>query len=241
MQVESIVPEPEEIVLDPVVQELEPCIPAEFVPRGPETEQLTNLVQRVFLSAGKEAPRTLGFAAVEGGAGCSWVCARVSKILAAHVTGSVCAVDANLRSPGLSTQFGITSSQGINDVLLQPEPLANYAQPVFSKKLWIIGSGQGRPELDGKAISERMRSQISGLRSHFDYVLLDMPPLNKYADALALGGICDGIILVLRANSSRRDTAIKAVADLKAANVNVLGVALNQRTFSVPDSIYRHL
>jgi Mrp family chromosome partitioning ATPase len=239
MQVESSAPEQEEVVLDPVTEQ--PCESAELVPQGPETVQLTNLVQRIFLSAGKESPRILGFAAVEAGAGCSWVCARVSKILAAHVTGSVCAVDANVRTPGLNTQFGLTNGQGMNDALLQPGPLANYAQSVFGKKLWMIGSGQSRPGLDGSATSERMRSQIASLRSHFDYVLLDMPPLNKYADALALGGICDGIILVLRANSSRRDTAIKAVADLKSANVNVLGVALNQRTFTVPDSIYRRL
>lgn len=239
MQVASTVPEPEELVLNPVAEE--PCDVAELAPPGPETVQLTNLVQRIFLSAGKEAPRTLGFAAVEAGAGCSWVCARVSKILAAHVTGSVCAVDANLRAPGLHSQFGVTDALGMNDALLRPEPLASYAQPVFGKKLWVISSGQSRAGLDGNAMSERMRSQIVGLRNNFDYVLLDMPPLNKYADAIALGGICDGVILVLRANSSRRDTAIKAVADLRSANVNVLGAALNQRTFSVPDSIYRRL
>jgi Mrp family chromosome partitioning ATPase len=242
MQVNSAVPEPEpeELVLGTVAQE--PCDIAELAPPGPETVQLTNLVQKIFLSSdSKDAPRTLGFAAVEAGAGCSWVCARVSKILAAHVTGSVCAVDANLRTPGLDIQFGVTNGPGMNDALLHPEPLASYAQPIFGKKLWVVGSGQSRSGLDGNAISERMRSQVASLRNSFDYVLLDMPPLNKYADAIALGAICDGVILVLRANSSRRDTTLKAVADLKSANVNVLGVALNQRTFSVPDSIYRRL
>jgi hypothetical protein len=123
----------------------------------------------------------------------------------------------------------------------EEEPLVNYAQPLFDKKLWLVSSGYCSSGADAGAISERMRSRISDLRNRFEYVLLDLPPLNKYADAIMLGGTCDGIILVLRANSSRRDTALRSVADLKAHNVNVLGVALNQRKFSVPDSIYRRL
>jgi Mrp family chromosome partitioning ATPase len=86
-----------------------------------------------------------------------------------------------------------------------------------------------------------MRSQVASLRTRFEYVLLDLPPLNKYADAMVLGGACDGMIIVLRANASRRDATLRAVADLKAANVPVLGVALNQRRFSIPASIYRRL
>ncbi len=138
----------------------------------------------------------VGFAAVETGAGCSWVCARVSKILAAHVAGSVCVVDANLRTPGLHTQFEATNRAGVNDALLQTGPLADYAQPIFGKKLWLVSSGDRNSGLDAGAISERMCSQIAGLRNQFGYVLLDLPPLNKYADAIVFGGACDGIILV---------------------------------------------
>jgi Mrp family chromosome partitioning ATPase len=239
LRVESGLQEPEEVASGSLAEQ--PGELAESVPQGPEEPQLTNLVQRVFLRAGAPAPRMLGFAAVEKGAGCSWVCSRVSRILAAHVAGSVCVVDANLHTPGLHTQFEVTNRAGVNDALLQTEPLANYAQPLFGKKLWLVSAGHRNSELDAGAISERMRSQVAGLRDQFGYVLLDLPPLNKYADAIVLGGACDGIILVLRANSSRRNTAIKAVADLQAANVNVLGVTLNQRTFAVPDAIYRRL
>jgi Mrp family chromosome partitioning ATPase len=183
----------------------------------------------------------VGFAAVEAQAGCTWVCARVAKILAAKVAGSVCVVDANLRTPGLRTQFPVTNHASGNGARPRTETLADYAEPLFGKKLWIVSLGYGTSGLDASAVSERMRSQISGLRAHFDYVLLDLPPLNKYADAIVLGGACDGMIIVLRANSSRRDATQRAVADLKAANVQVLGVALNQRTFSVPEVIYRRL
>jgi Mrp family chromosome partitioning ATPase len=46
---------------------------------------------------------------------------------------------------------------------------------------------------------------------------------------------------MLKANSSRREIARKAVQDLQAANVRVLGAVLNQRTFPIPEALYKKL
>jgi Mrp family chromosome partitioning ATPase len=56
-----------------------------------------------------------------------------------------------------------------------------------------------------------------------------------------LGGFTDGVVLVLKAHSSRRETARSAVHDLAAANVRTLGAVLNQRTFPIPEKLYRRL
>jgi Mrp family chromosome partitioning ATPase len=56
-----------------------------------------------------------------------------------------------------------------------------------------------------------------------------------------LGSGSDGIVLVLRANSSRRESARKATQDLQNAKARVLGAVLNQRTFPIPESIYKKL
>jgi Mrp family chromosome partitioning ATPase len=47
--------------------------------------------------------------------------------------------------------------------------------------------------------------------------------------------------MVLKANSSRRQTARQTVEELQAGNVKVLGAVLNQRTFPIPDAIYKRL
>jgi len=72
----------------------------------------------------------------------------------------------------------------------------------------------------------------------FDYVLVDSSAMSSANDAISLGAAADGVILVLKANSSRKETARNAVRDFQAANVRVLGAVLNQRTFPIPDSIY---
>jgi Mrp family chromosome partitioning ATPase len=79
------------------------------------------------------------------------------------------------------------------------------------------------------------------MRTAFDYVLIDAPALSTCNDAILLGGLSDGVVVVLKANTSRRETARKAVQDLHAANVRVLGAVLNQRTFPIPEAIYKKL
>jgi len=56
-----------------------------------------------------------------------------------------------------------------------------------------------------------------------------------------LGRNAEGVVLVLRANASRRETARKAVHDLETAQVRVLGAVLNHRTFPVPERIYKKI
>ena len=86
-----------------------------------------------------------------------------------------------------------------------------------------------------------MRLRMTELRSRYDYVLINAAPLSVSDDAIMLGPLADGVVLVLKANSSRRETARKAVENLQAAQVKVLGAVLNQRTFPIPEKIYKKL
>jgi Mrp family chromosome partitioning ATPase len=86
-----------------------------------------------------------------------------------------------------------------------------------------------------------MRSRLTELRAAFDYVLVDAAPMNASNDAIILGGLSDGVVLMLKANTSRRETARKAVQELQSANVRTLGAVLNQRTFPIPETLYKRL
>jgi succinoglycan biosynthesis transport protein ExoP len=79
------------------------------------------------------------------------------------------------------------------------------------------------------------------LREEFDYVLIDAPPLSSCSDAVLLGQMTDGVILVVEANSTRRETARTAKETFEGANVKLLGAILNNRTFPIPEVLYRKL
>jgi protein-tyrosine kinase len=220
---------------EPVVEEDFPAPPA-LEMNGAIRDEITKLVHRLFLTP--QSPRRVVFAGTEASIGCSWMCARVAETLAAQVRGSVCVVDCNLRSPGLHEQFGANNHYGLSDALAGSGPIREYAQR-WSQNLWYLSCGAS-PE-SGLLGSERMRSRLAELRSAFDYVLIDSAPLNASNDAIILGGQGDGVVLLLKANSSRREMARKAVQELQSANVRVLGAVLNQRTFPIPESLYKRL
>jgi capsular exopolysaccharide synthesis family protein len=205
-------------------------------------EQLSRLVQELFLmpNAGSERKMVL-FTGVESGNGCTWMCARAAETLAAQVTESVCVVDANLRSPSLHQYFETENLCGFTDVVAKSGPLRDYARRLSGTNLWLVPSGSLGMDLNTLLASDRLWSRMMELRMTFRYVLIDAPPVNLYTDATMLGRWTDGVVLVVEANSTRREAARKAKELLEAAQLRLLGSVLNKRTFPIPEALYRKL
>ena len=60
-------------------------------------------------------------------------------------------------------------------------------------------------------------------------------------EAIALGQIADGLVLVLEANATRRESALRIAETLRATQIRVLGAVLNKRTFPIPEGLYNRL
>jgi capsular exopolysaccharide synthesis family protein len=206
-----------------------------------QRDELLKLVQRVFFAPGENGSRLVVVSGTESGNGCSWICARMAEVLASQVSGTVCVVDANLRSPGLHREFGVTNHYGLADALEVSDPVRGFVTQLSRSNLWLLSCGAEKKGAQTLLGSERMRALLPELQREFDYVLIDAPPLRAGDDTIMLGRNAEGVVLVLRANASRRETARKAVHDLETANVRVLGAVLNHRTFPVPESIYKKL
>jgi capsular exopolysaccharide synthesis family protein len=204
-------------------------------------EEALRLVQRVFLLQSQEPPHMVAFAGIDHGSGCSRICVRVAETLAKNVRGSVCLVEANLRSPALPGMFGTTNHHGLTNSLMQDGPIRSFAKPVRGDNLWLLSSGALASDSANLLNSEKLKTRFAELRKEFDFVLIDAPPLTRYSDALALGQLTDGLVLVLEANSTRREAAVKVSENLRAAQIRVLGAVLNKRTFPIPESLYSKL
>jgi len=83
--------------------------------------------------------------------------------------------------------------------------------------------------------------RVAELSATFDYLLFDVSALNTSNQATVVGSLVDGVVLVLKANSSRRDSARDSIQGLQASGVRVLGTVLNQRIFPIPENIYQRL
>ena len=204
-------------------------------------EESLRLVQRIFLLQTQAPPRAVVFAGIDHGNGCSEICVSVAQTLANNVRGSICLLEANLRSPALPELFGTTNHHGLTDALLQEGPIRSFTKPLRGDNLWLLSSGSLAPDSPKLLNSDRLKTRFAELRKEFDYVLIDAPPLTRYADAVGFGQITDGFVLILEANVTRREAALRVSENLRASGIHVLGAVLNKRTFPIPESLYHKL
>jgi polysaccharide biosynthesis transport protein len=204
-------------------------------------EECLKLVQRVFLSQPLNIRRVIVFAGIDHGNGCSRLCAETARSLAANTSGTICLVDGNFRTPSLPKFFGMPDDRGLADSLLGEGAIRSFAKQLTPSNLCLLSAGDLARESTSLLNSERLKLRVQELSTEFNYVLIDAPALNLYSDAIALGRIADGLVVVLEADSTRRESALKGLDTLRGAHIEVLGAVLNRRTFPIPDFVYRRL
>jgi hypothetical protein len=204
-------------------------------------EEEFKLVQRVFPGTNQGSPRVALFASLEGESGCGSICGRAGKILASRAEGPVCVIDANFEAPSLHEYFGVENVKGLAEATVESGPIQNFAQRIPEHDLWLMPSGKSAAQSRFPTIAEGLRARIRELRDTFRYVVIHSGPLRLQTSAMQLSRWTDGVVLVVEANSTRKEAARRVKDNLAAANVSVLGVVLNNRAFPIPDAIYRRL
>jgi capsular exopolysaccharide synthesis family protein len=209
---------------------------------GVAREETLRLVQSMFFTAAElHPPRVVMFSGIDSGNGCSHVCAYAGSVLADNVAGSVCLLDANFRTPDLPDFFGVANHYGLTDSLRSHRAIRDFVTRLGPENLWLLSCGSHAADSTALMNSEVMKARVAELRKEFDYVLIDSPPLNTFSDGVTLGRLVDGAVLVLEAGLTRREAILKVSADLRAAQIKILGAVLNKRTFAIPEALYRRL
>jgi Mrp family chromosome partitioning ATPase len=228
----SVPAPPAEVKAFPAVTS--PEQPLRFEMETWQLEELTKLVHGVFLAPGAESNRGVSnrcvvLASTESGNGCSWICARAGELLASQVAGRVCLVDANFGRPTLHEHFGVANHSGLSDALQQEGSMGGYVSQLSRRNLVLVSAGSAvSRDLTDKDLAQRVRERLQELRADFDYVLIDGASLDAGDESIALAGAVDGIVLVLKTQSTRKERTRGRVQELKAAGVRILGAVLNQ-------------
>lgn len=139
----------------------------------------------------------------------------------------VLAIDCDLRRPQLTDNFDCADKLGLTNVLNGDcEPLeATHASPL--PKLSIMPCGP-IPSNPAEALSlPVMNELLEYLREHFDYIILDTPPLLVVTDPSITASMADALILTLRIRRKSKPNAREAVNILNGVGANVLGVVIN--------------
>jgi receptor protein-tyrosine kinase len=202
--------------------------------------EITKLVQRLFSpTTNASGSKVVSFSGIARDDRSSWICARAAEALADQANASICVVEANLESPQLHVHLSAANSRGLAEALATTDPIRNFAMPLGRDNLWLIPSGQ--VDLAIHLPRESYRERFAELREAFDYILISAPALSRETEATFIGQLADGVALIVEANHSRRETVRRAKEQLESAQVRLLGAVLDQRTFPIPEKLYRRL
>jgi Mrp family chromosome partitioning ATPase len=150
-------------------------------------------------------------------------------------------VETNLRAPSLAEKFGLQDARGLSEAMQEDGPIGPFLKQLPDEDLWLLPAGRKVSGTNGVLNSSLIGRRIGELKSSFDFVILDSAPIGESSDAFALCQFTDGLVLVLEAGKTRRETALVAASNLRAAGIPILGGVLNKRTFPIPESIYKRL
>ena len=144
-------------------------------------------------------------------------------------------IDGDLRKPKVHHYFSIPNAPGVTNYLgasvnsraAQKVDLFSIIHPTEYKNLCVITSGSIPPNPGEMLGSEPMADFLKEVSEHFDYIIIDTPPINVVSDALPVIRESDGVVMVVRANASTHPELQKALDALKFIDAKILGFVVN--------------
>ncbi|HEX4885887.1 MAG TPA: CpsD/CapB family tyrosine-protein kinase [Casimicrobiaceae bacterium] len=176
-----------------------------------------------------EADRVITVLAGEPGEGVSAIVAQLGAAIATTVRESVLVVDANLRNPALHHAFAVARSPGLADLVLTDATLEAVLRDTSLPHLAILASGEpGAGGAESILQHERFAAVVAAARQRFRYVLLDCPPMLRFADWVPAAQAADAAVLVLRAPRRTKQEAAEMTRLLRGLNTKVLGAVISE-------------
>ncbi len=192
-------------------------------------EAFRRLRANVMLACGdsEEPGNVLVVTSAAPGEGKSFVSSHLALALAA-VDQRVALIDADLRRPRLHAMFDRQRGPGLSDVLLGRRSTAEVLRPVGAQGLVLVPSGLPTAKAAELLSYQAFRTFIEGLRSDFDWIVIDSPPVMAVADAAVLSRDATAVLFVTSAEHTSLEAAEVALNELGSAGARLLGAVLNR-------------
>jgi polysaccharide biosynthesis transport protein len=193
-------------------------------PRSISSEQYGYLSMQVRHQLNEPSSGVVGITSAAGGEGKTLTSINLAAMLARTAPGRVLLVDCDLRKPRVDEYLGISALGGLSDLLVNGETsISSCARRL--QQLTVLPAGRSLPNPLDVLCSERTRALFEELRRQFDYIVVDLPPILPIADSQVIGELCDGVMIVVRAQQTRRELLEHALE--RFPGPNLLGIVLN--------------
>jgi capsular exopolysaccharide synthesis family protein len=137
-------------------------------------------------------------------------------------------IDCDMRKPTLQKVFSCSNSLGLSDLLAGKVVFEKVVQNTGVEGLQLLTSGTRPPNPSELLASSKMKKFITVLRTMFDFIIIDTPPVLLVTDPQLLADYTDGYLLVLSSGHVDKAAAAKAQDLLEKVNGKILGAVLNK-------------
>ena len=180
----------------------------------------------VFALPDAQRCKVIGVTSAESGEGKSTTAMNLSYMLAEAGKRTIL-LEADLRLPTVAARLELNVSPGLSNMLVGMSSVRQILQDSkLEEKLKVITSGDIPPNPSELLTSEAMETGIEVFSQNADYIILDLPPINEVADAVAVSHLTDGMIVVVRQGYSTRGSVNAAMRQLRQVNAKVLGFVM---------------
>ena len=140
-------------------------------------------------------------------------------------------IDCDMRRPTLAEKLHIKKTPGLSSLLTGQSNLKDILQCCGLKNredaFYVISAGQNPPNPVELLSSSRMAKTLEVLRTEFDYIIIDLPPVGEVSDAMAVAKQTDGMLLVVRQNYCDRIVLAESIRQFEFIETKILGVVFN--------------
>jgi len=140
----------------------------------------------------------------------------------------VLAVDADLRRPTLYQHFAVQKTPGLTDLIVGKAAASLAIHSTKVEGLQLLPCGYQPPNPAELLGSPMMKQIIEALRAHYEWVLIDAPPLLAMADAPVLCPLVDGVVMVIAAEAATKPAVMRAIDQVNSVGGKVAGLVLNK-------------
>lgn len=134
-------------------------------------------------------------------------------------------VDCDLRLPTIARKLRIEQKPGLTNLLFGMNKMHEVINH-HSSGIDVIPAGDLPPNPSEVLGSQNMKTTIEHLSQHYDYVILDTPPVGVVSDAVILSQYASGVMMVVRSGKTTLENVKDAIDTLNLANANILGFVM---------------
>lgn len=171
--------------------------------------------------------QTVLFTSTKQNEGKSTVIANTAYSFSKLENCKVLLMDLDLRNPTVHKMFGVSNTYGLMDNLKNDRPLEKCIHKI-EENMHVLPTGSMPPNPAEILSSKKMANFLREIKTKYDYIFIDAPPVGVVSDATIISTNVDGVMYVVGANETDLSHAQIAIENLRKASANIIGSVLNK-------------